>query len=197
MAESTIERELIKNLCEGDAEAFKVLYEKHAPRLKAFCHRFHFTDQESFDIIQDTFAKIWEKRATIDPGHSFGAFLITISKNMIYNRLRHAVYKKKYIHELTYLNRNSNEGERNEKDLQRLIDKTVDELPGKCRQIYQMSRIKGLTNTEIAEKLQISRSTVENQINKALKTIKQSLQSSGYTLSELFIFMSLYGMIDR
>lgn len=184
--ENLNENELIDNLRKGNSEAFRILYEKYAPRLKAFCTRFNFSEQEGEDIVQETFIKIWEVRDTINPFYSFNTFLITVAKHLIYNQIRHANYKKKYSKEILYISqKESTPG--NEKDLEALIENTVNELPDKCREIYKKSRVEGYSNSEIAEELNISKSTVENQINKALKSLKQKMHKVGYGNASLFL----------
>ena len=185
------ENELISLLRQGDVNAFRMLYEKYGPRLNSFCTRFNFSPAERDDIVQETFVKIWEKRADIKTGTSFNAFVITIGKNLIYNQLRHEAYKKKYSAEFTFLSPKQINHD-TEKDLQKLIDKTVNQLPDKCRQIYRRSRVDGFSNTEIAREMNIAKSTVENQINKALKKLRSTVESSGYSLKYL-LFVSLAG----
>ena len=182
------EIELVIKLQQGDTTAFKILYEKYAPRLKAFSSRFNFTLEESEDIVQETFIKIWENRETIIPTSSFNTFLITIAKHLIYNQIRHSVYRKNYSKEILYVSsHNSTPG--NERDLQQLIEKSIKKLPEKCRQVYQKSRIEGYSNSEIATEMNISQSTVENQLNKALKRLKQSMQNAGYGTSPVFLLL--------
>jgi RNA polymerase sigma-70 factor (ECF subfamily) len=188
MPETINEIELVDKLRQGDTNAFKVLYEKYAPRLKAFSFRFNFTVEESEDIVQETFIKIWENRLTIIPKYSFNTFLITIAKHLIYNQLRHSVYKKNYSKEvLNVSSLHLTPG--NEKDLQILIERSIKRLPDKCRQVYQKSRMEGYSNSEIATELNISKSTVENHLNKALKMLKQNMLSAGYGTSHAFLLL--------
>lgn len=185
------ENELISLLQQGDVNAFRMLYEKYAPRLNSFCNRFNFSSAERDDIVQETFVKIWEKRENIKSGTSFNAFVITIGKNLIYNQFRHEAYKKKYSAEFTFLSQKQINHD-TEKDLQKLIDKTVNQLPDKCRQIYRRSRVDGFSNLEIAQEMNIAKSTVENQLNKALKKLRTTVENSGYSLKYL-LFVAISG----
>ena len=174
------EKELIQSLRQGNSDAFRVLYERYAPRLKAFSVRFKFSLEESEDIVQETFIKIWENRISINPDSSFNTFLITIAKHLIYNQLRHTGYQTKYQKD-TGFKTQFNVQSPIDRDLQILVDKTIMELPDKCRHVYQKSRMEGYSNDEIAREMNISKSTVENQLNKALKKLKTKLQSFGYS----------------
>lgn len=194
MAETLNERDLVEKLRQSDPAAFKILYEKYAPRLKAFSTRFNFTLPESEDIVQETFIKIWKTRDTINPDTSFNTFLITIAKHLIYNQLRHSTYRKKYRNEISLLSQQST-SLGNEKDLQELIEKTITKLPDKCQQIYRKSRMDGYTNSEIAREMSVTKSTVENQLNKALKKLKNQLRNAGYgSLSVLIMDFGFHGL---
>lgn len=188
--ENNYEKELVVQLKSGDEKAFRSLYEKYAPKLKGFSKRFNFSEQEADDLIQETFQKIWEKRNTLDDGLSFNSYVITIAKNLIYNNIRHAVYVKRFRGEL--LNKISeNEAVSRDFELERIINKTVQKLPDKCRYIYKRSRMDGYSNMEIASELKISKSTVENQINKALGKIKLALRYAGYAISIIISYLNL------
>lgn len=186
--EKKYESELVCQLKNGDEKAFRILYEKYAPKLKAFSRRWCFSDNDGDDIIQETFQKIWEKRSALNEGLSFNSYVISIAKNLIYNKMRHCVYIKKYQDEFLHSTPVSETVTRNF-DLERIINETVKQLPEKCRYIYKRSRIDGFSNVEIAEELHISKSTVENQINKALGKIKSALRFAGYSITILiFLF---------
>ncbi|MEO9022867.1 MAG: RNA polymerase sigma-70 factor [Ginsengibacter sp.] len=188
------EKELIQGLRIGDSSAFKGLYEKYGPRLKAFSSRFNFSLPECEDIVQETFIKIWENRSTVNPDSSFNTFLITIAKHLIYNKLRHLDYCKKYEKDIRSQSQRNTESPA-DRDLQTLIDKTIMRLPDKCRQVYQKSRIEGYSNDQIATEMNISKSTVENHLNKALKKLREELQRVGYVLFHLLILgISFHGI---
>jgi RNA polymerase sigma-70 factor (ECF subfamily) len=78
-------------------------------------------------------------------------------------------------------------------ELEGRITKVVNKLPEQCRKIFRMSRQEGLLNAEIAEQLSISKRTVETQISKALKKIREDLKKNGY----LSFFPILWGIIDQ
>lgn len=173
------EKEIILQLHEGNERAFEHLYEKYAPGLKAFCVRFGFTGYESDDIIQESFRKIWEGRDKVNPQLPFNTYLITIAKHIVYNQLRHQLQVKKYRTELLSPG-SSEDSSLPDFKLQKLIEEAIEELPDKCRSVYRKSRVKGLSNAEIADEMNISKSTVENQINKALNKLRSVLRRSGY-----------------
>jgi RNA polymerase sigma-70 factor (family 1) len=182
MQEDFQERELIPELRKGNPLAFRQLYVAYGGRLYGFCARFGLASDSAREIVQETFIRVWEHRGEIRSDTSFSSYLLTIARNLIYNALRHASYRDKYLQEVR-LQQPDSEGHfapANERELQRLIGEAELQLPDKCRQIFRKSRYEGYSNQAIADELAISKSTVENQLNKALKTIRHFLGTHGY-----------------
>jgi len=89
-------------------------------------------------------------------------------------------------------NDNSTENEIDKKLLEDYIDKLADELPPKRREIFILSRKEGLSNKMIAKQLNISESTIETQLSKALVFMKSQIQDHyDYMLVILFISSSI------
>lgn len=169
------EQSLLKKLIKGDQESFNVIFDRYARKLYSYAYVLTRDRIDSEEIVQETFLRVWENRQKINPELSFNAFLIIIARNLIYNKakrrvLEHAVidyfhYTYKYYHT----------------DGQDLFEKTDDEeaknrliekLPKKRRQILKL-RMQGYSNEEVARILNISKSTVANQINNALKDLQK------------------------
>lgn len=184
------DQHLLECLRNGDAAAFRTLYEKAAPRLQGFAARFRLSREEADEIVQETFIRIWRHREKIDPSASFSTYLITIAKHLIYNSIKKAGYREAYINEVSVLlKQTSGQTALNERELQQEIGKAIMELPEKCRQVFRKSRLEGYSNQQIAEELNISKSTVENQLNKALRMIRQYLEVRGYNTSVIIMFL--------
>jgi RNA polymerase sigma-70 factor (ECF subfamily) len=183
------ERDFVEGLRENNPQSFKVLYEKYAPKLHAFSSRFNFTRQEAVEIVQETFIRIWQSRQSIYPDKYFNTFLITIAKHLIYNQIRRNTYRARYVNEQKSGIEKIASDAANERELQKLIHKGMGNLPDRCRKIFSKSRIEGLSNGEIADEMNISKSTVENQLNKALKKMRLYLQHNGFkSLSIITMF---------
>lgn len=176
------ERELVLELRSGSPSAFRQLYSAYGPRLYGFCKRFGLPPEDAREIIQETFIRVWEHRQDIRPDTSFSSYLFTIARNLLYNTLRRATYWEKYLREasLSQPAGGSIPAPADERELQRLIGEAILQLPDKCREIFWKSRYEGCSNQQIADDLAISKSTVENQLNKALKTIRKFLENNGY-----------------
>jgi RNA polymerase sigma-70 factor (ECF subfamily) len=176
------EQELILALRNGRSPAFRLLYTDYGPRLYGFCKRSGLSPEDAREIVQETFIRVWEHRQDIRTDTSFSSYLFTIARNLIYNSLRRTAYWEKYLRDtgvrqaagtFTHL-------PADERELQRLIGEAIRQLPDKCRQIFRKSRYEGCSNQQIAEEMAISKSTVENQLNKALRSIRVFLEKNGY-----------------
>jgi RNA polymerase sigma-70 factor (family 1) len=185
------EQKLIKLVKHGHAKAFEQLYYKYVPRLLSFINFYFGKSISHEETIQDAFVKIWEKRATLDESRSFNAYLIEIAKNLVYNNFRDKLQEEKYKH---YQNAratgvNDIEDYINHKELQEQIDKGIRRLPPIQKEIFMMSREEGLNHEEIAQRLNISKRTVEHQIYRALKILKQIAMDNKVSMTIIFYFL--------
>lgn len=183
------ETKLIKKLIKGDREAFAILFNQYAANLLSIALSYIHDREESEEIVQETFYRVWKYRENMDASLSFKAYLITIAKRLIFNRA------KKKMHEIAYQdyylasrkNLNYEVDEYiNFQELDSQLQQAIENLPEKRREIFKLSRQEGLTNQEIARRLGISVSTVENHMNKALKLLRTSISSTYLFLIALF-----------
>jgi RNA polymerase sigma-70 factor (family 1) len=166
---------LVSELKNNEARAFDILFYKYSNKLFSFSFSLLKNNEDSKEIVQETFLRIWYNRNEIDPHKSFKSFLFTISYNLIMDRLRLRMKDKEYRKFLEYYFEYKETGIRSESDyeiLKKEIERAIEELPEKRKNIFKLSREEELSHKEIAEKLDIKVKTVENQINLALKHIK-------------------------
>jgi len=129
----------------------------------------------SEDIVQSVFMKLWETRETIEI-RSFRSYFIQCVKNRCIDHLRSLQVKQRFsnrIPEADHLVMDEDLWTKNE--LTELIQHAVDDLAPRCREIFWMSRYENLKVAEIAEKMDISKRTVEKQISNALKILRIKL----------------------
>lgn len=178
-----VENALIKKLIKGDQKAFSELFNQYANNLFNVARRYVADREEAREIVQDTFYRVWKYRVNMDARLSFKAYIITIAKRLIFN------HAKKRLHEMAYqeyfiknhINRtNSIEEYIDFKELDKKIQSSIDNLPSKRKEIFLLSRREGCTNQEIANRLNISVSTVENQMNKALRYLREYISLHYY-----------------
>ncbi len=186
------EHDLIVSLKCGSVEAFNLLFYKYETLLFAFAMKLLRSSEDAEEVVQEVFYKIWKNKHLLDEQKSFKAFIFTIAKNYMYNLLAKKVSETTYKHYYTTHTQNkvsSTEENLNVQDLNHTIRQVLRQMPKKRKQVFMMSRYEGLNNKEIASRLHISLSTVENHINKALKELKKHL--SFHEVSLLLILLYL------
>lgn len=171
------ELELLKN---ASKQSFENLYYRYSGKLYNFVMKVSKGDTYiAEELVQRTFIKVWETKEFVNPDKSFISYLCTIAKNMLLNEYEHQTVQYIY-HEYVKLNMtgiDSMTEKEVEKDLlEEYIDILTENLPPKRREIFILSRKEGLSNKRISELLQISESTIETQLSKALSFMKTQLQ---------------------
>jgi len=187
------ERILVTKLRNNDVEAFDFLYHQYSDKLYCFSFSLLKNEEDAREIVQETFFRIWEKRNKIDSSKSFKSFLFSVSYHLIIDQLRVRLKDQEFRKSLEkYFNKRANfqENRLDYNTLETEINKAVDELPEKRKQIYRLSREQGFSHKEIAGQLGVKPKTVENQINLALNHIKTRL---GKDILPVLLFISLYG----
>jgi len=129
------------------------------------------------DIVQSMFMKLWEKRDELDITTSVQSYLFRSVYNQCLNHLEHRVIKTKYDATVRVeAGREEQQPDVFPEELGNNIRKAVDTLPPQCRSIFIMSRYEELKYSEIAERLGISVNTIQNQVSKALKLLREALK---------------------
>ncbi len=183
---------LVSLLKKNEVKAFDALFQKYSDKLFQFSFSLLKNSEDSKEIVQESFFRIWNKRNEIDSFKSFKSYLFTISYHLIIDQLRLRLKDKEYrsfLQEYFDLGDDSLNSSTDFDTLNKRIDLAVSELPEKRKQIYQLSRENGLSHKEIAEKLNINVKTVENQIGMAIKHIKQNL---GNDFLPMLLLVSLF-----
>lgn len=173
------EKLLIERLSEGDKTAFEIIFRHYYPGLVIYSSNFTRGREQAEEIVQDFFLRLWEKRFDIDSNRSLKSYSFQSIKNRSLNFLRDQKVKDEYIKELLQLSRENiifNEDLYLASELQKKIEASMGKLPDKCREVFTMSRFKGMSNEEISSNLNISKRTVETHISKAIKILKIELK---------------------
>ena len=183
MVDFSDEKFLLDEIRKGNNQAFEYLFKAYYPRLRGYAIRFVEDEETARDIIQECFLRFWEKRELLS-AVSVTSLLFAMVRNGCLNYLKHLSIVEK--HQIEYLA--SIDGEERlyyadftldaehkllYDELQEQINLVIGQLPERSREIFQMSRFKGLKNREIADKLQISTTAVEKHIAKALKSFSK------------------------
>ncbi|MHA7128123.1 RNA polymerase sigma factor [Algoriphagus namhaensis] len=169
------EPELIEAIKLGDQKAFQVLYLRHIAQVLAFAQAFLKDPDQAEEAVQIIFIKIWEKRTRLQPHHSFKAYLFRAIKNHMINKLRDQ--KRHCSLEDIPMSKLELPTEEQEKELTtNLALHLIEELPDVQRTVFTLSRIDGMQNGEIADKLNLSKRTIEHHIYLATKSLRLKLK---------------------
>ena len=157
-----------------DVSIFKNLYESHYRMIYSYAAHFVKDHSIRMDIVQDVFSYVWENRNALQINKSIKSYLLTACHNTCINYINKQKVRQRHASSLLEHSLNYVDGYDAifEQELRSKIDVILEGLPEQCRQIFVLSRIKGLKHKEIAELLNISPKTVETQIYRALKVFK-------------------------
>jgi len=169
------DKELTTLLKQGDKTAFTHIYNRYWSKLYLSAYNILREQQGSEDIVQEILVQLWLKREhqQID---SLKAYLHTAIRFQVFKAIRAGKVRMGLFEQIESININNEADYRlMENDINSIYEKGLAELPEKCREIFTLSRKEQLSNKEIAERLNISVKTVENQMTIALKRLKSSM----------------------
>lgn len=174
---STTDEQLIELIRDYDSrEAFDELYNRHWKYLFTASFNLLRDRDESMDICQIVFLWLWEHRNTINIKTNIRGYLYSSVKYKIANFIRSGKIRESFFDELKRVDTDTfQENELEVKELQIMIFHLVNDLPKKCKEVFQLSRNENLTHKQIADKLGISEKTVDDHILRALKKLKTPL----------------------
>jgi RNA polymerase sigma-70 factor (family 1) len=181
---------VVRNLSKGNLLAFNTLYKEYSGRLYRFAFRYLKSKVEAEELVQEVFTIIWERRTYLKEELSFKSFLFTIAFNIIRKHFRTRAYLSEYF----------KTGISNDLDMQtsqnilyeslyQYLNELVNQLPERRREIFIKSRFEGLCIKEIAEKLDISHKTVENQLTEALRFLRTNFNKENISV---ILFFALF-----
>lgn len=184
------DHDLFLRLKSGDVSSLKVLFNRLYSPLCVYAYQFIQNSESAEEIVQDTFVKIWETRDEINVIQSFKSYLFTTVKNKCINYVEHEKIKNKYANQII-ANQNFDINPDDffiEPDLLEKIEKSINSLPPKRKEIFKLSRESGLKYKEIAAKLDISVKTVEAQMSLAIKQLRTDLKDYKNYLITFLLF---------
>jgi len=170
---------LINRLKKGEEAAYELLFKEYYQLLTVFANKYLNDIENAKEIIQDLFVHLYEKRDHLDINSSLKSYLFRSTHNRCINYINAQKIRNKYADHVKQIDtgkENSLENEVNKTELEHALYKAIDDLPPKCQIIFKMNRFEGLSNSEIADKLSLSKRTIETQISKALKILRVKMK---------------------
>ena len=181
-----VEDEIRDLLQHEEVKGLELLFHKYHQMVFKTAYYILKDKEEAKDMVQELFTKLWTQRTQLSQVDSFKSYLNTAMKNMALDHIRKNLQVEK--NKKSYLRLEWDPTQPLEQDttdyetLKSEIEQFVSELPPKCRLIFSLNRFEGLTNSEIADYLNLSPRTVEKQISIALKLLRQK---AGYRTDKL------------
>jgi RNA polymerase sigma-70 factor (ECF subfamily) len=170
--------ELLERLRAGDQNAFDSLFRTHYAQLVRVAESMLHERGSAEETVQDVMLELWRRRESLNVETSIRAYLFRATRNRALNRIRHERVLHASEPEL------ARQGFAQPADagaIQNEIDgalrRALEDLPARCREVFELSRVHGLKYAEIADALGISVKTVEAQMGKALRMLRERLSA--------------------
>jgi RNA polymerase sigma-70 factor, ECF subfamily len=170
---------IFNRMVEGDKEAFRFFFEKYYSDLCNLVNLYLHDSMTAEEIVQDIFIYLWEKKDQIRLDQSVKAYLLRASKNRSLNYIRNEKSRTGIINKIKNTDASFDSMPDNVMDANQLrdvINKAIESLPERCRQVYILGKEQSLTYKEISDELGISVKTVEAQMGSALKKLREQLR---------------------
>ncbi len=160
----------------GIEDTFETVFKSHFKSLHAYAHTIIQDESMAEEIVQTVFLKLWEAKERMTIHTSLKAYLYKSVYHESLNYLKHKKVRRKYMEEAMaeYKHQHAELSEA-DKELRLHLKHALQQLPEKCRTVFQLSRFEGLKYQEIADELGISLKTVEAHIGKAMKLLRIKL----------------------
>jgi RNA polymerase sigma-70 factor (ECF subfamily) len=180
------DKRLLEEFRKENLEAFEFFFRTNQPRLVSYANRFLDDWETSRDIVQEIFLHLWENKDKLEITVSLRSYLYSSVKNQCINTIKHKVVEQKYSSsiaiqfremEINYYQATEESFQKmNAAELANKIEQSISTLPEQCRLTFELSRNEGMKSADIAKKMDVSVRTVETQIYRALKVLKESLR---------------------
>lgn len=186
------EKEHIEGLIKGSYKDFSYLYELYASQLFAFIFKLTRSKNQTEEIIQETFIKIWFHRSQINPEQSFKSYLFTIARNLVLNELRRQINHPVFSDYIEYCNmeelsENKTEQKLDFDEFNNRLQEGKRKLTPRQQEIFELNKEYGLSVQEIATRISISEQSVRNQLSAALQELKKEMKDYYFLFFLLFL----------
>jgi RNA polymerase sigma-70 factor (ECF subfamily) len=171
------DRELLERVRAGDEAAYDTVFRTwYAPLVRVAAALLRDTDAAE-EVVQDVMVEFWRRRLVMDADVTLRAYLLRSVRNRALNHLRHLRVRRETTGDVEALYDEPMGSDQPvvAKELGEAVAKALEELPPRCREVFDLSRVHGLKYAEIAESLGISQKTVEAQMGKALRVLRERL----------------------
>nr|WP_129730947.1 RNA polymerase sigma-70 factor [Parabacteroides goldsteinii] len=176
---SITDEKLIVAIGNDDYTSYNKLFVRYYSRLCCYVYRLLGEKEDAEDVVQDLFLTLWNNRKKIAIGENVSGYLYKMARNLALNHIRTRSNYKTVLEnreeQLSYYEENPLETE----EFRMALYNCINLLPGRCKEVLLLHRVKGLKQKEIADQLSISVKTIKNQIWASLQRLKKCLEVKG------------------
>lgn len=172
------DRQLLNGLRKGYEDAFVELFNRYGRMMYALAYRYLKSEEDAEDAVQSAFMKLWARRESLELNENIGSLLYTILKNHVLNEIRHNAIVVEGNWEMSREAEEADDSfirQMEKKNQLELLISAVSKLPARKRDICLLKLMKGFTNKEIAEQLNIKVPTVKVHYNQAIRMLRKYL----------------------
>ena len=181
------DQQILQHLAQDDVRAFDFLYQKYFSKLYGAVYKRLQNRELTEEVVQELFISLWERRTVLVISTTIESYLFSSVKYLVIAQYKKNNLFEKYSNSLNQEVNNDNFTEQAVAfdELNEAYQNALKLLPERCREVFLLKR-SGLSQREISEKMDISEKTVENQMTKALKVLREAL--SDYTVLMVLAF---------
>jgi RNA polymerase sigma-70 factor (ECF subfamily) len=178
------EQDILKEISGGNETAFKKLFNEWQPRLSSFIFKISKSRELTEEIVQDVFLKIWMTRENLENIDNFKAYLFTACKNHALNAVKKNLLELQKLQKIELQLNLTEDGFFHESidDKFSFIDRAIQSLSDRQKQVYLLSRYEKLTYQEIADRLGIGKESVKTHMKHAIASITEIIKNRNLVL---------------
>lgn len=187
------EKTLLEQIAGGDERAFSIIMDRYANRIYPYLVHWLKQAELAEEILQDIFTSLWNYREKITGIDNFPGYMFVMTRNRTKAALKQQMLGSQaingdHLYKLTYGRTGQQELE--SKELMEILERGIDQLPARRKEVFFLSRKEDLTYDQIAERLGISRSAVRQHIVEALVFLRHYLKKNAGIIISLLTVLS-------
>lgn len=173
------DEKLIVAIGNDDYISYNKLFVRYYSRLCYYVYRMLMDKEDAEDVVQELFLTLWNNRKKIEIGKNVSGYLYRMAKNLTLNHIRSEMNYRAALENREELFSYNEEDQLESEEFCLALNDCINRLPGRCKEVLLLHRVKGLKQKEIADQLSISVKTIKNQIWSSLQRLKKCLELKG------------------
>jgi len=173
------DKELLQLLAQDSEYAFAIIFDKYKKRVYNTAFLFLKSAEAAEEVVQEVFLRLWQKRTSLPDIDYLNSFIKTMAYNLMVDQFRKTTLEKDYKKALPPHDPVVDDTDHKVRDYEsvRLLQMAIGTLPQRQKQVYELARLKGLSQEQIAAELSISKNTVKVHMSAALQAIRAYLST--------------------